>query len=131
MRKMFIFLLLISLMTMPLFSFAADAVSMAGFEDQDTFRNWSENHFFQRMQEKTGIIFEFEQSMSLESWNTRKAAFFDPQTKLPEVLFKAELSPAQSMQLLKEGVLIDLAPFIEEHAPNLHALLEKYPQARA
>lgn len=131
MRKMFIFLLLISLMTMPLFSFAADAVTMAGFEDQDTFRNWSENHFFQRMQEKTGIIFEFEQSMSLESWNTRKAAFFDPQTKLPEVLFKAELSPAQSMQLLKEGVLIDLAPFIEEHAPNLHALLEKYPQARA
>ena len=130
MRRTLTFLLLISLLTMPFASFGEEFVTMAGFEDQDTFRNWSENHFFQRMQEKTGIVFQFEQSMSLEAWNTRKASFLEPQAVLPEVLFKAELSPAQSIQMLKEGVLIDLAPLIEEHAPNLYALLEQYPQVR-
>lgn len=131
MRKTLVFLFIICLLSLPLASFGDEAFTMAGFDDQDSGRNWADNLFFSRMQEKTEILLQFEQFQSREAWQAAKSAYLNSGSELPDVLFKAELSPAQSMDMLQAGVLIDLAPFIEKHAPNLHGLLQLYPEVRA
>ena len=47
---------------------------------------------------------------------------------LPDVLFKAELTGAETRDLYEAGRIIDLAPYLEKYAPDLWKLLEKNPE---
>ncbi len=104
---------------------------MAGYEEEDSGRTWAGNLFFARIQDKTGIAFTFDQARNYEAWQKVKAGYLQPGAQLPDVLFKASLSPAETMLYLDEGILLDLAPLIEANAPSLHALLIRYPDVRA
>lgn len=99
---------------------------MAGFDDTQ-YRDWASNLFFQRMEEKTGISFTFQQYDDLDKWTAAKAAM-QAGEEMPDVLFKAALSSAECMELLDRGVLIDLAPYLESCCPNLWALLQVHPE---
>ena len=46
---------------------------------------------------------------------------------LPDVLFKAELSASEVRDLYQSGRIIDLAPYLEQYAPDLWKLLEEHP----
>lgn len=107
---------------------AADYV-MAGYDPADVGRDWAANAFFARMEEKTGIAFEFKQYGDRQAWEEALQAYRAGQN-LPDVLFKAELTPAAAMELLDAGALIDLAPLLEQNAPHLYALLESNPAYR-
>lgn len=104
---------------------------MAGYEEEDTNRSWSANLFFTRMQDKTGVAFSFEQAKDYESWQEEKTGYLQPGAQLPDVLFKAALSPSETILMLDQGVLVDLAPLIAEHAPALHELLQQHADVRA
>ena len=103
---------------------------MAGYEEEDTNRTWSDNLFFVRMQEKTGVSFRFEQANDHESWQEVKAGYLQPDAQLPDVLFKAALSSSETIRMLDQGVLIDLAPLIARHAPALFGLMEEHADIR-
>ena len=66
---------------------------MAGFDDTQ-YRDWASNLFFQRMEEKTGISFTFQQYDDLDKWTAAKAAM-QAGEEMPDVLFKAALSSAE------------------------------------
>ncbi len=102
---------------------------MAGFDDGATYRTWDTNLFFARMQEKTGVSFVYRQFTEADAWAREKAGM-TAAGELPDVLFKAELTSADGIALLDSGVLIDLAPLIDEHCPNLSALLTEHPEWR-
>ena len=131
MRKLMICLVLACLVLLPLTAPAEQPLVMAGYEDQESYRLWSENLFFKRMEQQTGLVFEYRQAQSADSWDKMKAGFYSGEADLPQVLFKAELSPAETIDMLDAGILIDLAPLIEENAPNLHRLLEENADIRA
>lgn len=131
MRKSVISFMLICLMLIPLTAPASEPPVMAGMEDQDSYRIWSDNLFFKRMEQRTGLVFEYRQATGSQEWEKIKAGFYEPQADLPQVLFKAELSPAETIDMLDAGILIDLAPLIEENAPNLYRLLEENPDVKA
>lgn len=101
---------------------------MAGYDDEKTYRDWSTNKFFQRMEEKTGVTFTYRQYIKKDEWSAAKANMQTGDADLPDVLFKAMLSEAECMEMLERGVLIDLAPYIAEHCPNLSALMIENPQ---
>lgn len=82
------------------------------------------------MQESTGIGFTFEQYTDYAKWQDAKTAMFQT-GNLPDVLFKAELSTQELIRYTDSGQLIDLAPLLEKHAPNLWALLEEKPEWKA
>jgi putative aldouronate transport system substrate-binding protein len=105
----------------------ASTFTMAGFDGQDSSHKWSENHFFTRMQETTGTSFAFEQYDDAKKWQDAKDAMFAG-GELPDVLFKADLSVEEQTAYSDAGMLIDLLPLLEEHAPNLWALLEANPE---
>lgn len=117
-----------------LFSLSASAQEpplMAGYEEQDTFRDWSDNMFFKRMQDRTGQAFRYQQAQAWEAWQKAKDDIEAGTAELPQVLFKAGLTPAETMEWLDRGLLMDLAPMLELSAPNLWALLQQYPDVRA
>ena len=131
MRKSIISFVLACLVLLPLTAPAEQPLVMAGYEDQESYRLWSENLFFKRMEQLTGLVFEYRQAQSADGWEKTKAGFYSGETDLPQVLFKAELSPAETIDMLDAGILIDLAPLIQKNAPNLHRLLQENPDIKA
>lgn len=102
---------------------------MAGFDPENTYRDWNTNLFMQRMQEKTGVEFTYQQYRDAAQWKQAKAAM-TANGNLPDVLFKAELTDAECIDMLEKGVLIDLAPYLDAYCPNLTALLNANPEYR-
>ncbi len=106
------------------------AYVMAGYDPASTGHDWNNNMFFQRMETQTGVGFTFRQYTDRGEWNKAKAALTSGGEDMPDVLFKAELTPAEEQALYAQGVLIDLAPYLAEHAPHLTALLDARPDFR-
>ena len=100
---------------------------MEGYDGDVTYRVWDTNLFFERMQEKTGISFQFSQHTDSEEWVRRKQEIAEG-INLPDVLFKAELSSAEVRDLYRNGQIIDLAPYLETYAPDLWKMLEEHPE---
>ena len=99
---------------------------MEGCDGNSTGVTWETNLFFTRMQEITGISFQFSQSDNPSAWNERKQEILEGKN-LPDVLFKAELTADETLQMFEAGVIIDLKPMLEEYAPDLWALLQANP----
>ena len=84
---------------------------MEGYDDSSVGRNWDDNLFFSRMQEKTGISFQFRQVMTEDNWTARKKELLEGED-LPDVLFKAGLSASDVRDLYQAGRIIDLKPYL-------------------
>ena len=104
--------------------------TMEGYDGELSGRNWETNLFFSRMQELTGVSFQFSQYADQDRWKERKQAILRGEN-LPDVLFKAELTGAEVRGLYEAGQIIDLAPYLEEYAPDLWKLLEEDPSRKA
>lgn len=76
---------------------------MMGYEQADTGRYWSDNLFFERMAELTGIRFTFEQYDDLDKYQARLTGLSPQDASLPEVLFKARLDPVSAQELYRRG----------------------------
>ena len=103
--------------------------TMEGYDGELSGRNWETNLFFSRMQEMTGVSFQFSQYTDQEKWAERKKEILRGEN-LPDILFKAELTGAETRDLYESGRIIDLAPYLEEYAPDLWKLLEEDPEKK-
>ncbi len=99
---------------------------MAGY-DNTQYRDWLNNQFFVRMEERTGLKFVYQQYTDAAAWQKAKNAMTAGEAGLPDVLFKATLSSAECIALREKGVLIDLKPYLPENCPSLWAILEANP----
>lgn len=104
--------------------YAEGSFTLAGYDHEDTGREWTENLFFQRMEEKTGLHFELKQYKTEEAWQAAKDAMLAGTADLPDALFKADLSTLETIEWLQAGKIIDLKPYLAEYAPHLWALLQ-------
>lgn len=109
---------------------AAPTFSLMGLEETETPRPWDDSLFFPRMAEITGVSFSFQQFSNAQAYQQAKDEAFKNDT-LPDVFFKASLTPAEEMAYSASGQLVDLAPYLQEHAPNFYAILEARPDWRA
>ena len=91
---------------------------LEGYDGDGGNRVWENNLFFQRMQERTGVSFQFRQYSDWDQWTERKKALIQGED-LPDVLFKAELNAAEVREMTENGVLMDLKPYLAEYAPDL------------
>ena len=127
-RKMALVLLSVMLFILPA---AAEEGQRApdylleGFDDAS--HDWETNRFFQRMQERTGIVLELREHADAEGWDRRKQEIAAGED-LPDVLFKAQLTPAETMAMAAGGILIDLKPYLPEYAPDLWKILQEHPE---
>ena len=128
MRKLLCFVLMLMLTAAAIPACAEEIYTVAGFDHQDTGHVWTENLFFQRMEKITGVQLDYQQYTTEEAWEAAKKQLLEGTIALPDALFKADLTPQETMALLEAGKIIDLKPYLAEHAPNLWALLESHPE---
>lgn len=107
---------------------AEGSYTMAGFDGDGSNRDWNTNLFFQRMEDKTGLHFTFQQVTDDDAWLNTKAAYFSGEAEMPDVLFKAGLNTQEMQEWLAAGKIIDLKPYLQAYAPNLSALLQEHPE---
>ena len=120
--------LLCAALCLPLAAGATGKMTMMGY-DALTSRDWARSEFFVRMEELTGVSFAFRQYTDADAYDRAKADALGG-GDLPDVLFKAGLTPQEELHYAQTGALIDLAPLLADHAPNLWALLETRPDWR-
>lgn len=125
MRKAFACLL--ALMMLMSCAAAEGTYTMAGFDGDGSNHDWNSNLFFQRMEERTGLHFSFQQVTDYDAWLNTKAAYAAGTADMPDVLFKAGLTTREMQEWLAAGKIIDLKPYLEQYAPNLSALLQQHP----
>ena len=134
MRRITAWILAALLLTGCLGSFAegqkAPDFILEGFDGENSTRDWESNLFFKRMEERTGISFQFREYTAYSKWKERKDAIGKGED-LPDVLFKAELNAAEIRDFYEAGVLIDLKPYLAQYAPDLWQLLQADPEALA
>lgn len=109
---------------------SAYALDVTGYESDSVEREWETNLFFERMQKLTGIEVSAHGVSDEKEYAALLADMQAGEVKA-DVLFKANLSRAQEIDLLNSGAIVDLAPLIEAHMPNLSALLAENPERRA
>ena len=105
----------------------AQALTLAGLERSEN-NIWSENAFFDAVQDATGVALSIEECHDEQAWTAQKQAWLRGEGEMPDVLFKAHLSTLEEQELLDAGVLVDLAPYLEEYAPNLWKIFQARPE---
>lgn len=123
-------MLLVLCVAAPALAEGGTTLRMMGLENDGSERNWADSAFFRNMAEITGVSFTFEQYSDPGAYAAGKTNAF-AKNELPDVLFKAGLTPEEEMAYHNSGQLVDLAPYLEEYAPNLYAILEARPDWRA
>ena len=103
---------------------------LEGFDGENSTRDWETNLFFARMEEQTGISFQFREYTTYSRWQERKTAIAQGED-LPDVLFKAELNAGEIRDFYEAGILIDLRPYLEAYAPDLWQVLQDNPEILA
>lgn len=124
--KRLIALLTVLLMFMSTACAEGAQYTMSGYDGESGNHDWNNNLFFKRMEEITGTSFRFDQFNDEKQWKDQLQKMLDG-AEMPDVLFKAGLSDAETLRLYEAGVLIDLRPYIETSAPSLNELLKKNP----
>ena len=112
MRKLLAILqifVLMAAMALPT-AFAAEApIMLAGLEaassssSTEAQHDWDTNLFFQTMQEKTGIAFSFTEYVSREAWTEAKTEMLAGEVAMPDMFFKAELTPQETLAFYEAG----------------------------
>ncbi|MDR1600778.1 MAG: extracellular solute-binding protein [Oscillospiraceae bacterium] len=91
--------------------------------DLESGRDWETHAFFTAMREKTGVDLIFRQYTDEASYQAAKDTAF-ASGDLPDVFFKAALSPEEELRYRASGQLVDLAPLLESYAPTLSGILD-------
>ena len=129
MRKLFAMLLAMAMLAAVIpCAYAQEDFTIAGYDHQDTGHVWTENLFFQRMEERTGVELELNQYLTEASWQAAKYAMLAGTVELPDAFFKADMTTHETKKWFEAGKIIDLKPYLAEHAPNLWALLTAHPE---
>lgn len=104
-------------------------LTMMGYDEDSSGREWESNAFFTRMAERTGVAFTFEQYNNESDYRAELDKLSERrEDRLPDVLFKAKLTDADQRRLAASGTLLNIEPYIGECMPNLAALLEAHPE---
>ena len=126
MRRCMALLLAAVLLCLSAAAYAEDMV-LAGFDDAGSGRNWETNLFFERMEARTGLKLSLHQYTDRAAWTQAKQDMLAG-GEMPDMLFKAEMSVAETRAMYQAGKIIDLKPYIAEYMPNLSALLAAHPE---
>ena len=109
-------------------------------EYQDTFKltmmapsyytvdpDWENNKFFIRMNELTGVDFDF-QVFNYEMYGTKKPLALSNTSQMPDFFMKAMFDKTEIVKYGSQGLIIPLEDLIDEYMPNLKKLMDNDPK---
>ncbi len=91
--------------------------------------DYNDMYMWNVYEEMTGVHIEWDITPQ-ENWTERKNLLLNS-NDLPDVFLRSSISKSEAANDgADQGLFIDLAPMLEEYAPNFYALLEEYPSIR-
>lgn len=93
-----------------------------------TYDDYANVKIMKRYEEMTNVHIEWT-NVPTASWDSSLAAMMAG-GELPDIIFKAKLSAANMTEWGEEGFLVDLAPYLEEYAPNFYKLMQENEDVR-
>lgn len=94
---------------------------------------WEEMPFFIEMEKRTNIHIEWEY-LEQNAQTTERVNMMFASNETPDLFIRAGQGAANRTTVLKwaeAGQILDLAPYLDEYAPNIKAMFDKYPAARS
>ncbi|MGN7297849.1 extracellular solute-binding protein [Ferdinandcohnia sp. SAFN-114] len=91
--------------------------------------NWGDMNFFKKMKELTNMDFTYRTSTSDQYAQQKQLAFTS--MELPDVFFGANFTAAEEVDYGTQGLLAPLEDLIDQYAPNLQKVMEKYPDLKS
>ena len=90
---------------------------------------WENMLFFQELERRTGIHVDWEYMEPSTSANERVNMIFAGGGDIPDVFIRmgAATSRENVVRWGNAGLILDIAPYLDEYGPNIKAMLEKYP----
>lgn len=96
---------------------------------QSNISDWNNDHrFWTKYEEMTNVHIDWNQVATEGIEEQRNLALVSGD--LPDVFYSAGFPTTDIFRYGQQGVFIPLNDLLEEHAPNLTALMEKYPEVR-
>ena len=92
--------------------------------------DWENNKFFQRMNELTGVDFNFE-VYNYEMYGTKKPLALSNTSQMPDFFMKAMFDKTEIVKYGSQGLIIPLEDLIDEYMPNLKKLMDNDPMIEA
>lgn len=89
--------------------------------------DWKNNKFFQRMNELTGVNFNFDNVYLEDMYKQKKGLVFTSEDSMPDVFFKAFFNNFDEVTYGSSGQILPLNQLIKDHAPNIQKLLDENP----
>ena len=105
-----------------------EAITLTMMGQDVGMQNWTDMDFFKKMEEKTGVKFQF-QNAPLESFDTKRNLVF-ASGEYPDVFFSGLLKSSDEVNYGAQGALIPLEGLLEQYAPNLNKILNDHPDIR-
>lgn len=90
---------------------------------------WEKCTAIQHYEEMTGVNIEWIE-IPYDSFSTTLTQVMASGDDLPDIIMKSGTSAVKLNQWGRDGLLIDIAPYIDRYMPNLKALMEKYPEVK-
>jgi len=111
------------------FPIVKEPITLKGFGEKNvSHADWNEMLVFQEYEKMTNIKIE---------WNTPPVQGYQEKKNvllasgdIPDIFYRANLSPTDEVVYGTQGVLIPLNDLIDKYAPNIKALFEKYPEIK-
>lgn len=140
MKKLLTLLLVLALL-LPSALAAAEVVSLPLSESKITLTGfgmsypgqapWETMPFFQDLEKRTNIHIEWEYMEPSKSATERVNMMFAGED-FPDIFIRAGAATTRDnvIQWGDAGYILDLAPYLDEYAPNIKAMFEKYPDAK-
>ncbi|WP_318618009.1 extracellular solute-binding protein [Sporosarcina sp. YIM B06819] len=110
------------------FPIVDEKITLSLFAPNVGIAKWQDMKYFQEMEKRTNIAFNFNTPPN-ESFETQKNLLF-ASNELPDVFYAASLTNSDVTKYSEQGLLIPLDDLIDEYAPNVAAMLEKYPDIK-
>ncbi len=92
--------------------------------------DWSKNEFFKRMENLTGVKFNFDKVYDATTYTEKFPLAFVDVASMPDVFYKAQIPRASEAKFGAQGLLIPLENLIDEYAPNLKKIMEESPNVK-
>jgi len=89
--------------------------------------DWSKNKFFKRMNDVTGVNFDFENVFLEDMYKQKKGLVFTSEDSMPDVFFKAFFNNFDEVTYGSSKQIIPLNSLIKNYAPNIQKILDENP----
>ncbi|MBE7087240.1 MAG: hypothetical protein E7369_02955 [Clostridiales bacterium] len=92
--------------------------------------DWKNNKFFKRMEDLTGVKFNFDNIFLEDMYKQKKGLVFTSEDSMPDIFFKAFFNNYDEITYGSNKQIRPLNQLIKDYAPNIQKLLDENPIIR-